>query len=61
MTKGRKYRPTFEAAYQRLEEVSPGYGPAARRRLAAAAGALGYPRAEAVARWYRRPRRLLHR
>jgi len=54
-------RPTFEASCQRLEELSPGYVPAGPAHLAAAARALGYRRAEAVAVWYRRAKRLLSR
>jgi glycosyltransferase involved in cell wall biosynthesis len=52
-------RPTFEVACQRLEGLSPGYVPAAPKRLAGAARVLGYRRAEAVAVWYRRAKRLL--
>jgi hypothetical protein len=53
--------PTFEVAYRRLEALNPGYVPAAPRHLAAAARALGYRRAEALAVWYRRAKRLLRR
>jgi hypothetical protein len=52
-------RPTFEAAYRCLEVLSPGYVPAGPRHLATAARALGYRRAEAVAVWYRRAKRLV--
>ena len=52
-------RETFEVARERLDELHPGYVPAHPRHLAVASRVLGYRRAEAVAVWYRRAKRLL--
>jgi len=46
-------REIFEAAYQVLERLNPGYIPKSPRHLKLASQLLGYRRAENIALWYR--------
>ena len=50
---------TFEAAYNALERLKPGYVPDRPRHLAIASRFLGYRRAEWLALWYRKAKRLM--
>ncbi len=50
---------TFEAAYDALEGLEPGYVPKHPRHLRAASKILGYRNAEMAAAWYRKARRLV--
>jgi glycosyltransferase involved in cell wall biosynthesis len=49
----------FETAYQALERLKPGYVPDRPRHLAIATRFLGYRRAEWLALWYRKAKRLM--
>src|SRR5262249_51748217 len=49
----------FETAYQALERLKPGYIPEHPKALAIASRVLGYRRAESLALWYRRMKRLV--
>lgn len=51
-------RPTFDAAVVSLERLRPGYVPSHPRDLALVSRLMGYRRAELVALWYRRARKL---
>ncbi len=55
----RKDKLTFEAAYQALERLKPGYVPDHPKHLAIASRILGYRRAEHLASWYRNTKKLL--
>ena len=50
---------TFEAAYNVLKRLKPGYIPERPRHLAMASRFLGYRRAERLALWYRKAKRLM--
>jgi glycosyltransferase involved in cell wall biosynthesis len=50
---------TFQAAYNALERLQPGYVPQRPRPLALASRVLGYRRAESLDVWYRRATRLI--
>lgn len=52
-------RPTFEAACGALDRLAPGYVPDHPRHLALASRAIGYRRAEQMALWYRRLKKLI--
>ncbi len=54
-------RSTFNAAYQALQRVRPGYSPNSPRHLALASHLLGYPHAEWLALRYRRAKALARR
>ncbi|UCC94931.1 MAG: glycosyltransferase [Candidatus Omnitrophota bacterium] len=49
---------TFEITYQALERLSPGYRPEKPRHLRLASKLLGYRKAETLAYWYRKMKRV---
>lgn len=56
-----KDKETFEAAYQNLERLKPGYMPERPWHLRIASWLFGYRNAEGIALWYRNARRKLQR